>query len=54
MDVIRFGKHIITLIFTKGLGQDLDCSAAIDRVENRKDIDMVGKTLAFQYSGRNN
>ena len=54
MDIVRSGKHIITFIFTKRLGQYLrDCSAAIDRVECRKDTNTVGVwgetlRLAFQ------
>ena len=51
-DVVHAGNHIGTLIFIKRLGQYLmDCSAAIDREEHRKDTNMVGvwgKTLAFQ------
>ena len=52
VEVVRSGKHIITLIFTKRLGQYLmHCSEAIDRVERWKDTNMVGvwkKTLAVQ------
>ena len=39
----RCGNHMITFIFAKRLGQYLrDGSTAIDRVERRKDPDMVG------------
>ena len=42
MDAVHFGRHIITLIFTNRLDQYLrDCSAAIDRIERRKDTNML-------------
>ena len=51
-DIVHAGKYIDTLIFTKRLGQYLrDRSAAIDRVEHRKDSNLIGvwgKTVVFQ------
>ena len=41
-DIVRSGKHMITFIFTKRLGQYLrNCSATIDRVVRRKDTNML-------------
>ena len=41
-DVVCFGNLIITLIFTKRLGQYvMDCSAAIDRAQRWKDTNVA-------------